>query len=318
MAEKKSDISMVGKRINIGEEGFVELLDVMGSDADIATAARVSTGCPHKSEEQDERLIRYLMRHGHTSPFEMAELKFMVKCPMDVWRQWIRHRTASVNEYSTRYSCALGYCDKKEKGNLLASTAPTKWRKQSEKRMQGSAWEYIDQEEGDKLSKREQEFQQMARDVYAERIAAGVAREQARKDLPLSTYTQAVWKIDLHNLLHFLKLRMDSHAQVEIRTYARAIYILVNPLFPATFRAFDDFVRNSVTLSAVEVQNLALLLRAYDIRYFSHDSVRDNWLDRYGTEVPASDKCSEREEFIEKLIDMGLADGGADGEREES
>ena len=303
---------MTTVRVNIGD-GFVELLDVMGSDADIATAARVSTGCPHKSEEQDERLIRYLMRHGHTSPFEMAELKFMIKCPMDVWRQWIRHRTASVNEYSTRYSCALGYCDNQNKTNLLATTIPTKWRKQSEKRMQGSSCEYIDQEEGDKLSKREQEFQQMAQEVYAERIAAGVAREQARKDLPLSTYTQAVWKIDLHNLLHFLKLRMDPSAQVEIRTYAQVIYNMVSPLFPATFRAFDDFVRNSVTLSALEVQNLALLLRAHDIRFFTDDSVRDNWFDRYGTEVPADVQCSEREEFIEKLQDMGLADGGTDG-----
>jgi thymidylate synthase (FAD) len=143
----------------------------------------------------------------------MCEIKFHVRVPMDTWRQWIRHRTANVNEYSTRYSVAIDNAQK---------TRPDAWRLQSAGNRQGSSG-VLDATLGENLSRRESEFQGIAREVYRERLDAGVAREQARKDLPLSTYTEAYWKIDLWNLMHFLGLRMDLHAQSEIREYANLI-----------------------------------------------------------------------------------------------
>ena len=174
-------------------DGFVRLVDVLGDDLSINQAARVSYGAGTKRRSQDEELIRYLMRHRHTSPFEMCEIKLHVRVPMDCWRQWIRHRTANVNEYSTRYSVAI---------DAMATTEPDQWRLQAKGNRQGSEGN-LDAETGRILSEGEQNIQQACRRVYEERLKAGVAREQARKDLPLSTYTEAYWKIDLHNLFRF-------------------------------------------------------------------------------------------------------------------
>jgi len=143
----------------------------------------------------------------------MCEIKLHVRVPMDCWRQWIRHRTANVNEYSTRYSIAI---------DAAKSTKPDEWRLQGFINRQGSEGE-LDRSEGERLSDRESEFHKLSREVYQDRLDVGVAREQARKDLPLATYTEAYWKIDLHNLLHFLALRMEGHAQYEIREYANVI-----------------------------------------------------------------------------------------------
>ena len=182
--------------------------------------------------KNDSTLIRYLMRHRHTTPFEMAELKFLIRCPMDLWRQWIRHRTASVNEYSTRYSEAI---DANQK------TPADQWRMQSGTNKQGSSGT-AGVALGELLTDRESQLHKFSREVYQERINNGIAREQARKDLPLSTYTEAYWKIDLHNLLHFLGLRMHSHAQKEIRDYATIIgEQIVKPLFPIVWEAFYDY-----------------------------------------------------------------------------
>jgi thymidylate synthase (FAD) len=180
----------------------------MGSDESIVQAARVSYGSGTRKIREDRGLIRYLMRHRHTTPFEMCEIKLHVRVPMDCWRQWIRHRTANVNEYSTRYSIAIDAAQK---------TAESAWRRQSRSGKQGSEGT-LPIEVGALLTKEESELHAHTRAVYDNRIAAEVAREQARKDLPLSTYTEAYWKIDLHNLLHFLDLRMDDHAQDEIRS----------------------------------------------------------------------------------------------------
>ena len=175
----------------------------------------------------------YLMKNRHTSPFEMCELKLHVRVPMDCWRQWIRHRTASVNEYSTRYSVAI---------NHAATTPPHMWRTQSKDNKQGSG-DFLPKDVGAALTLGEKNLHHHARKVYMARLEAGVAREQARKDLPLSTYTEAYWKIDLHNLLHFLKLRMDHHAQREIRSYANMIgYQIVARWCPITWDAFRTFV----------------------------------------------------------------------------
>src|SRR4051812_15396175 len=200
------------KKLPVLNDGFVCLVDVMGDDSSVVQAARVSYGAGTKKVSDDRTLIRYLLRHRHTTPFEMAEIKLHVRVPMDCWRQWIRHRTASVNEYSTRYSVAIEASQRTRAGD---------WRAQSSSNKQGSG-EHLPLEIGERLTIQEKEIQDQARSVYNERLAVGVAREQARKDLPLSTYTEAYWKIDLHNLLHFLELRMASHAQAEIRDYANA------------------------------------------------------------------------------------------------
>jgi thymidylate synthase (FAD) len=174
----------------------------------------------------------------------MAELKFLVRVPMDCWRQWIRHRTASVNEYSTRYSVAI---------DSSQTTLPHEWRTQAEQNRQGSGAPLPD-DLGQKLTEDEHHFQVLARQVYQQRLEAGVAREQARKDLPLSTYTEAYWKIDLHNLLHFLALRMDAHAQQEIRDYSATIgEKIVKPLFPVVWEAFEDYRLGGLFLSRVEM-----------------------------------------------------------------
>jgi thymidylate synthase (FAD) len=242
------------------DKGFVRVVDYMGCDEDIVAAARVSYGAGTKKLNEDRGLIRYLIRHRHTSPLEMAELKIHIRIPMDAWRQMVRHRTSSINEYSTRYSIAID--DKKE-------TEPTKWRTQSKSNKQGSGdylteWppngEIADCSPGEHLSAREKNFHARAQSVYNERISLGVAREQARKDLPLSTYTEAYWKMDLHNLLHFLSLRMDSHAQLEIRQYATVIgKEIVSRWVPLVWEAFcyyDNRFGSSVTLNPKELEAL--------------------------------------------------------------
>ncbi|MGQ9564833.1 MAG: FAD-dependent thymidylate synthase, partial [Thermogutta sp.] len=239
------------RKFPVLDSGFVCLVDVMGDDSAIVQAARVSYGEGTKKVSDDRTLIRYLMRHRHTTPFEMAEVKLLVRVPMDIWRQWIRHRTASVNEYSTRYSIAI---------ETAHQTSPDKWRKQSTTNRQGSEG-FLDEQTGRVLSREEQELQEHARQVYKRRLGLGVAREQARKDLPLSTYTEAYWKIDLHNLLHFLELRMDKHAQWEIAEYARVIgREIVAPLFPLTWEAFLDYRIEGLTLTRLDCEVISRLV----------------------------------------------------------
>ncbi len=236
---------VLGHTWRVLDDGFVRVVDYLGSDQAIVQAARVSYGAGTKAVHEDTGLIRYLMRHRHTTPFEMCEIKLHVRAPMDTWRQRIRHRTASTNEYSTRYSIAI---------DQAARTDPGAWRLQSSRNRQGSAG-VLPAEVGGRFTEREAELQALARNVYEERLAAGIAREQARKDLPLSTYTEAYWKIDLYNLLHFLGLRMDEHAQAEIRAYATVIgNEIVRRWCPIAWQAFKDYHLNSLTLSALEIQ----------------------------------------------------------------
>ena len=241
---------VLGQKFPVLDDGFVRVVDYMGDDSAIVQAARVSYGKGTKRVQEDRGLIRYLMRHSHTSPFEMCELKLHVRVPMDIWRQWIRHRTANVNEYSTRYSEAI---------DASQRTNPNAWRLQSAMNKQGSQG-FAEPALGQALSDEEAALQKQARDIYARRIARGVAREQARKDLPLSTYTEAYWKIDLHNLLHFLGLRMDSHAQLEIRQYATVIgEQIVARWVPMAWEAFTDFRREGMVLSRIEAEIVAAL-----------------------------------------------------------
>lgn len=232
--------AILGKPFRVLDDGFVRVVDYMGSDAAVVQAARVSYGAGTKQVSQDRGLIRYLMRHRHTTPFEMCDIKFHVRVPMDIWRQWIRHRTASVNEYSTRYSLAI---------EAAHATDPAAWRAQAETNRQGSGG-FLPEDLGSELSAEEADLQRRCRDIYAARVARGVAREQARKDLPLATYTEAYWKLNLHNLLHFLALRMEEHAQLEIREYATVIgREIVSRWMPLTWEAFEDYQLTSTTLS---------------------------------------------------------------------
>jgi len=234
---------ILGQVFPVLDDGFVRVVDYMGDDAAVVQAARVSYGQGTKKVSDDRGLIRYLLRHRHTTPFEMCELKLHVRVPMDAWRQWIRHRTASVNETSTRYSIAI---------DAAQRTAPDQWRRQAQSNRQGSEGVF-DHDAGAALTRQEAEFQDHARNIYSERIERGVAREQARKDLPLGTYTEAYWKIDLHNLLHFLSLRMDSHAQLEIRNYATVIGEEIAARWvPLTWEAFQDYRFGALSLSRLE------------------------------------------------------------------
>jgi thymidylate synthase (FAD) len=242
--------TILGVALSVLDDGFVRVVDYMGADESIVQAARVSYGKGTKKISQDRGLIRYLMRHRHTTPFEMAEIKLHVRVPMDCWRQWIRHRTASVNEYSTRYSIAI---------DATQQTRPDEWRLQSSINKQGSA-DVLDAAVGESLSDSEGEFQNRARQVYQDRLDAGVAREQARKDLPLSTYTEAYWKVNLHNLFHFLSLRMDDHAQLEIRDYAKTIgYEVVRRWCPIAWEAFLDYRLQTMNLTRLDLEIVAAL-----------------------------------------------------------
>lgn len=294
---------LIGKVFPVLDDGHVILMDYMGDDQSIVDAARISFGKGTRKVSEDRDLIRYLYRHHHATPFEMVEIKLRVRVPMDCWRQWIRHRTANVNEYSTRYSDAI---------DSAQLTPPDGWRAQARDNKQGSGPGTIDWPSseiadavadafgeaatpGGYLSTREEALHKLARAVYKERLAAGVAREQARKDLPLSTYTEAIWKCDLRNVLHFLSLRMDPHAQHEIQKYANVIGDeIVARLFPITWQAFLDYTLNTVTLSALDIQVI-------------HDASPP------ATSWPTLDHIvnqRERRECESKLIQLGLLKGG--------
>lgn len=284
------------KKFPVLDDGFVCLVDVMGCDASVVQAARVSYGQDDRDWQEARKelpdsinprdildvdefcratiikkmrdLIRYMMSGGyemkcpHGTPFEMAEVKLLVRCPMDVWRQWIRHRTANVNEYSTRYSEAI---DSQQK------TPEDQWRLQSQVNKQGSGG-FATDDVGSSLTAGEQILHASAREEYERRLRLGVAREQARKDLPLSTYTEAYWKCDLRNILHFLGLRMDSHAQLEIRQYATIIgEQIIAPLFPLCWEAFQDYELQSLNLSRVEVEIVSLLVKQHVNQSFGRE-----------------------------------------------
>jgi thymidylate synthase (FAD) len=283
---------LLGKEYKVLDDGFVRVVDLMGTDQSIVQAARVSYGEGTKKVHEDMGLIRYLMRHQHTTPFEMCEIKLHLRVPMDCWRQWIRHRSANVNEYSTRYSIAIDAAQK---------TKPGEWRLQATGNRQGSAG-FIDISIGEELSKKEQELQKLARDIYNERLEKGIAREQARKDLPLSTYTEAYWKIDLHNLLHFLELRMDEHAQLEIQQYANVIgNEIVAKWCPMAWEAFKDYRVNSVHLTRLEC-DIIRQINTGNIQKAIQLAKEFGFIKEDGTVK----KHMEREELEVKLIKLNL------------
>jgi thymidylate synthase (FAD) len=284
--------SLRWQKFPVLDQGFVCLVDVMGEDSSIVQAARVSYGEGTKKVSDDRTLLRYLMRHQHTTPFEMAEVKLLVRVPMDCWRQWVRHRTASINEYSTRYSVAI---------DAAYATAPDAWRTQSEANRQGSGG-VLDSDIGRSLSDEEEKLHRFNREVYDRRIERGVARELARKDLPLSTYTEAYWKVDLHNLFRFLGLRMESNAQYEIREYAATIgEKIVKPLFPHCWEAFVDYQLESLRLIRLEQEVIQSLAQDGTI-----PATQEQFLAAQDSAWKVLERCRERDECYEKLCRLGI------------
>ncbi|TGN68148.1 FAD-dependent thymidylate synthase [Paracoccus liaowanqingii] len=226
------------------DHGLVRVVDYMGDDAAICQAARVSYGTGTKSVQNDEGLIRYLMRHWHSTPFEMCEVKFHVKLPVFVARQWIRHRTANVNEYSARYSIL---------DREFYLPAPDQLAAQSAQNNQGRG-EVLAGDEAQRVLDLLREDAMRSYDHYEAMLSQdgqqGLARELARMNLPANIYTQWYWKVDLHNLLHFLRLRADAHAQYEIRAYADLMCDITRDWVPAAFNAFRDYRMDAVSLSA--------------------------------------------------------------------
>lgn len=275
----------INKPIEVLDHGFVYLVDYMGDDLSIEQAARTSYGPGTKQASNSTGLIRYLMRHRHTSPIEMVDLKFHLKMPIFVARQWMRHRTASINEMSGRYSVLPDefYIPSIENIN-----------EQSVVNNQGRGQVISPM----KASSIQQTFIADAERAYAhyEQMLHGhnIARETARGNLPVSIYTEFYWKINLHNLLHFLNLRLDSHAQFEIRVYAEALEKIVCDGWPITYGAFSDYVKNAITFSDKEIVALSRMLG--DLGIESMDAASDL-------------SARERSEFqskISKILDADL------------
>lgn len=253
------------------DHGFVRVIDYMGDDAAICQAARVSYGKGTKSVQNDEGLIRYLMRHWHSTPFEMCEIKLHVKLPVFVARQWIRHRTANVNEYSARYSILDREFYIPEPDALAA---------QSVVNNQGRG-EALSGAEADRVLQYLRDDAMRAYDHYEEMIGQdgqqGLARELARMNLPANIYTQWYWKVDLHNLLHFLRLRADAHAQYEIRVYADAICKMVADWVPFAYKAFEDYRMGGATISQSGLECIKRMIAGEDVTQETSGMSKGEW-----------------------------------------
>ncbi len=261
------------------DHGFVRVVDYMGSDSAVVQAARVSYGAGTKRARQDAGLIRYLMRHAHTTPFEMCEIKFHVKLPIFVARQWIRHRTASVNEYSARYSIL---------DNEFYIPEPEHLAAQSTSNRQGRGQTLVGQEAAHVLDllrtdaeRAYESYEVMLNEDAHGRVLdesrQGLARELARMNLSLNFYTQWYWKVNLHNLLHFLWLRSDAHAQYEIRAYATVMLDIVRRWTPLTYAAFMDYRVGGANLSAKGLDVVRRRLRGEPVTRLDVDMSPAEW-----------------------------------------
>jgi thymidylate synthase (FAD) len=247
--------ALLDQSIPVLDKGFVRLVDYLGGDQRIVQSARVSYGAGTKTVRQDQGLINYLMKHWHTSPFEQVQLTFHTKMPVFVARQWVRHRTARLNEISGRYSVMK---------DEFYVPLPEHIRPQSANNKQGRSDERYSPEEEQEIVQVFEEDQRAVYSSYEKLLEKGLARELARNNLPLSLYTEWYWQIDLHNLFHFLRLRLDAHAQYEIRVYAEAMAMCAKAVAPMAYEAFEEHVLNSVSFSRSECEALTKLLAAQD------------------------------------------------------
>jgi len=258
------------------DHGFVRVIDYMGDDSAICQAARVSYGRGTKSVQNDEGLIRYLMRHWHSTPFEMCEIKLHVKLPVFVARQWIRHRTANVNEYSARYSIL---------DREFYIPEPDALNAQSVVNNQGRG-AVLEGAEAARVLEILKSDSNRAYDNYEAMISdegqSGLARELARMNLPANIYTQWYWKVDLHNLFHFLRLRADAHAQYEIRVYADAICEMVKDWVPAAYGAFEDYRLGGATMSGKALDCVRRMVKGEEVTQETSGMSKGEWREFMG------------------------------------
>jgi thymidylate synthase (FAD) len=270
---------MLYEPLPVLDHGFIRVVDYMGDDAAVVQAARVSYGRGTRRISEDRGLLRYLMRHRHTTPFEMCEIKYHVKLPIFVARQWIRHRTANVNEYSARYSIL---------DNEFYVPEPAQLAAQSRSNRQGRG-DVLEGEEAVRVldilredaARNYADYQEMLNEDDEGNVIdpgrAGLARELARMNLPLNIYTQWYWKTDLHNLMHFLSLRADAHAQYEIRVYAEAMMDTVRAWVPLTAEAFEDYRLGGCQLSRAALDVVKRLLAGEEVAVESSDLSPREW-----------------------------------------
>ena len=270
---------IIYKPIPVLDHGFVRVIDYMGDDSAIVQSARVSYGKGTKKISNDQGLIKYLMRHRHSTPFEMCEIKFHIKLPIFVARQWIRHRTANVNEYSARYSildkefyipsienlAAQSTVNNQGRGEVLSSDEAS------------NVISILKTDAEQTYANYETLLNESSEGGILDESKSGIARELARMNLTLNTYTQWYWKIDLNNLLHFLALRADDHAQYEIRIYADAMLDIVNKWVPITYSAFDDYRVGGTELSAKEVNFLKKLIKGENPSFEEEGISKREW-----------------------------------------
>ena len=271
--------------VPILDHGFIRVIDYMGDDAAVVQAARVSYGRGTRKVSEDRGLIRYLMRHRHTTPFEMCEIKFHVKLPIFVARQWIRHRTASINEYSARYSIL---------DREFYIPAPEQLAAQSNTNRQGRG-EVLQGKEAlraldilrEDSARAYADYQEMLNEDDEGNVIdpdrQGLARELGRMNLPLNTYTQWYWKTNLHNLMHFLSLRADPHAQYEIRVYADAMMEMLRAWVPLTAEAFEDYRMGGAGLSAAALNVVKRLLAGEDVAVEDSGMSKREWRELMAT-----------------------------------
>jgi thymidylate synthase (FAD) len=278
--------AILGEKLNVLDHGFIRVVDYMGDDAAVVQAARVSYGSGTKTVNEDQGLINYLMRKWHTTPFEMCDIKLHVKLPIFVARQWVRHRTASINEYSARYSVMEREFYVPEPKDVQTQSATNK-QGRDVRLPSDLAEEYCDRV---KINANE------AFDDYAVSLDTGVARELARVGLPLGTYTEWYWKVNLHNLMHFLQLRTDPHAQWEIRQYADVICDYILPKWvPMVTHAYQQYRAGAVSLSSGELRILKTILN-HEFGPALEDTLKFN--------KPLDMSESELREFCAKFVEV--------------
>lgn len=271
---------MLYKPIPVLDHGFIRVIDYMGDDSAVVQAARVSYGRGTKKSLQDKGLINYLMRHRHTTPFEMCDIKFHIKLPIFIARQWIRHRTASVNEYSARYSILSNEFYLPDRENLAPQSSVNKQGRSDDKLPEDVANKVLATIKEDSLKCYEHYVQMMNEDDKGNVIDEnniGITRELARMNLSLNHYTEWYWKINLHNLLHFLALRSDPHAQYEIRVYAHAMLEVVKAWVPFVYDAFCEHRMHASSISKTGMEIIRKMLKGEKITYESSGMSKREW-----------------------------------------
>jgi thymidylate synthase (FAD) len=271
---------MLYKPIKVLDHGFVRVVDYMGDDSAVVQAARVSYGRGTKKSLQDKGLINYLMRHRHTTPFEMCDIKFHIKLPIFIARQWIRHRTASVNEYSARYSLLSNEFYLPDRDNLTPQSSTNKQGRSSEALPENIALRVLATIKEDSLRCYKNYVAMMNQDEQGNIIDednVGITRELARINLTLNHYTEWYWKINLHNLLHFLALRADSHAQYEIRVYAEVMLDIVKAWVPFVYEAFIEHRKNGANISKTGLEIVRKMVKGEKVDQESSGLSKREW-----------------------------------------